>query len=208
MFTGIVEELGKIQSIDKKSITVACECVLDGIKLGDSVAVNGICLTVVDIIPRGFVADVSEETFRITALGQLKAGDLVNLERALRADGRFGGHIVSGHVDGLAKVVEIKKKSGFYDFVLELNPEQTKYVVKKGSITVNGISLTIANKDKNFVSMAIIPHTFEYTNLKTLKINDYVNIEVDIIAKYVENFLSTSDNESRISLKFLQEHGF
>lgn len=208
MFTGIIEELGKILSITQDKITVECGTVIEGTKLGDSIAVNGVCLTVIEIFPQGFVADVSPETFRVTALGNLQKGDLVNLERAMKADGRFGGHIVSGHVDGRAKFVGCKKLGDFYDLEVELPSELAKYTIKKGSIAICGISLTIAGVNKNFINLAIIPHTFENTNLKTLKKGDFVNIEVDMMAKYIEKLLSTSDNKSRISLEFLQEHGF
>ena len=208
MFTGIVEELGKVQAITKDKLTVECGTVLEGAKLGDSIAVNGVCLTVVEKMSKGFVADVSPETFRVTTLGNLKVGCLVNLERAMSANGRFGGHMVSGHIDGSAKFISAQKNGDFYDLKIELDSKQAKYVVKKGSIAVDGISLTVAEVDNKQINLAIIPHTFENTNLKTLKSGDFVNIEVDIVAKYVEKFLSTSDNKSRISLEFLQEHGF
>ena len=208
MFTGIIEELGKILGITSNKITVECETVLEGTKLGDSIAVNGVCLTVVDIAKKYFVADVSQETFKVTSLSGLKIGDVVNLERAMPADGRFGGHIVSGHVDGLARFIEAKENGAFYDLKIELSPEQSKYVVKKGSISINGISLTVASILENTITIAVIPHTYENTNLKTLKRNDFVNIEVDMMARYIEKFLSSSDNKSRISLEFLQENGF
>ena len=208
MFTGIIEELGKVQEIKSNKITVECGTVIQDAKLGDSIAVNGVCLTVVEILSNGFVADVSPETMKVTALNNLSAGSLVNLERAMKADGRFGGHIVLGHVDGMAKFVSVIKNAEFYDLNIELTSEQAKYAIKKGSITINGISLTIADINEKLIKIAIIPHTFENTNLKTLKIGDYVNIEVDMVAKYIEKFLSSSDNKSRISLEFLQEHGF
>ena len=208
MFTGIIEELGEILSITQNRISVGCATVLEGTKLGDSIAVNGVCLTVVEILPKGFVADVSPETFKVTALGNLHAGSLVNLERAMKADGRFGGHIVSGHIDGKGKFISCKKSGDFYELEIELSSELAKYTIKKGSIAINGISLTIAGAEVNSVKVAIIPHTYENTNLKELKNGDFVNIEVDMVAKYIEKFLSTGDNKSRISLEFLQEHGF
>ena len=212
MFTGIIEELGKVQGVSKNTnqgkITVECGTVLEGTKLGDSIAVNGVCLTVVEITSNGFVADVSPETFKVTSLGDLQTGSFVNLERAMKADGRFGGHMVSGHVDGLGKIIEIQKHGEFYDLKIEHEPEQLKYAIKKGSISIDGISLTIANVEGDAIRIAVIPHTFENTNLKALKRNDFVNIEVDVVAKYIEKFLSTRDNKSRISLEFLQEHGF
>ena len=169
MFTGIIEELGKILGITSNKITVECETVLEGTKLGDSIAVNGVCLTVVDIAKNYFVADVSLETFKVTSFSGLKIGDVVNLERAMPADGRFGGHIISGHVDGLARFIEAKENGAFYDLKIELTPEQSKYVVKKGSISINGISLTVASILENTITIAVIPHTYENTNLKTLK---------------------------------------
>ena len=208
MFTGIIEELGKILDVTSNKITVECVAVLEGTKLGDSIAVNGVCLTVVQILSHGFIADVSPETFKVTALGDLSVGDFVNLERAMKADGRFGGHIVSGHVDGRGKFISCKKSGVFYELEIELPSELAKYTIKKGSIAINGISLTIAELDKNRVNVAMIPHTYENTNIKNLKNGDFVNIEVDMVAKYIEKFLSTGDNKSRISLEFLQEHGF
>ena len=208
MFTGIIEEIGVIQALTNKQVTIKCSKVLEKTKLGDSIAVNGICLTVVDITTQGFVADVSDETFRVSNLSKLKAGSFVNLERAMLADGRFGGHIVSGHIDNIAKIIAIKNNEDFYDLEIELDSTESRFVIKKGSITVNGISLTIASIDSNRIKIAVIPHTYEKTNLQNLKPGDYVNIEVDIFAKYIEKFLSTSDNKSRIDLDFLQRNGF
>lgn len=208
MFTGIVEELGKIETITSDKITVMCETVLSDAKLGDSIAVNGVCLTVTNLTSNSFTADVSPESFRVTSLGDLNSGDYVNLERAMKADGRFGGHIVSGHIDGKGKFISCSKVGNFYDLKIQLEDEQAKYVIHKGSIAINGISLTIAEVNNNQIKVAIIPHTYENTSLKTLKSGDFVNIEVDITAKYIEKFLSTRDNKSRISLEFLQEHGF
>lgn len=208
MFTGIVEELGKIETITSDKITVVCETVLSDAKLGDSIAVNGVCLTVTNLTSSSFTADVSPETMKVTALNELKVGDFVNLERAMRADGRFGGHIISGHIDGKGKFISCSNVGNFYNLKIQLEDEQEKYVVQKGSIAINGISLTIAGVNRNEITFAIIPHTYENTCLKTLKTGDFVNIEVDIMAKYVEKFLSTRDNKSRISLEFLQEHGF
>ena len=208
MFTGIVEETGKIQTVTSEKIVVECQTVLEDINQGDSIAVNGVCLTVTDYTSKTFSADVSYETMNVTSFRNLKAGQTVNLERAMKADGRFGGHIVQGHVDGTGEVVSIKNFNQFVEFKIRLSAEQAKYTVKKGSVTVEGVSLTIAQTDKNLITLAIIPHTLEHTNLKNLKPNDIVNIEVDVTAKYIEKFLLSSNNESRISLEFLQEHGF
>lgn len=208
MFTGIIEELGKILLITTNKIQIECKNILSDIKLGDSIAVDGVCLTVTDIGKNSFTADISYETMRVTAFSDAKVGKLVNLERAMRADGRFGGHIVSGHIDDCGKVLEINKNGDFYNLKLEIPSKCSEYIVKKGSITVNGISLTVAEIDGNIVNCAIIPHTYEYTNLKTLNHNDYVNIEVDILAKYIEKFLSTGDNKSRIDYGLLKENGY
>lgn len=212
MFTGIIEEIGVVSEINinaqASKLRVSCNLILEDVKLGDSIAVNGVCLTVTEISSNSFTADLSEETLKISILKNLKIGDFVNLERAMKANGRFGGHVVSGHIDGVGKIKNIEKKGDFYDLKLELESNLIRYTIKKGSVTVNGISLTIADINKNVINLAIIPHTFNNTNLQRLKQNDFVNIEVDMIAKYIEKFLSPSDNKSKISLEFLQEHGF
>ena len=208
MFTGIIEELAKIRVITRDKVTLECKTVLDDIKLGDSIAVNGVCLTVTDIFSDGYSADISPETQKVTTLGHVAAGDYVNLERALPANGRLGGHIVSGHIDGIGKLLSCKKLGDFYEITVELPENISKYTVCKGSVAVNGISLTIAETQANVIKLAIIPHTFENTNLKFLKSGDYVNIETDILAKYVEKFLSAKDNSEGISMKFLQENGY
>ena len=208
MFTGIIEEIGKIQTITQNSITIQAKIVLEETKIGDSIAVNGVCLTVTSIGNNYFTADVSPTTMKVTSLSYLKTGSSVNLERALQVGARFGGHIVSGHIDGKGKIKNIKKENEFYDVTVDIPAVLTKYAAKKGSITINGISLTIADAIENSIKIAVIPHTFENTNLKTLQIGDYVNIETDILAKYIEKFLSTSDNKTGISMEFLMENGF
>ena len=206
MFTGIVEETGKIQFVTDRKVVIKCQKILEDAKIGDSIAVNGACLTITDINKDTFSADISPETFKVAC--KLNLGNTVNLERAMLANGRFGGHIVSGHVDGVAKIVELKNNGDFYDLKLELSENESKYVIRKGSITVNGISLTIAKVEGGLINLAIIPHTYENTCLKELKIGDFVNVEVDMMAKYIEKFLSTSDNRSRIDFDFLQRNGF
>ena len=208
MFTGIVEEIGEIVSVTNSKIAVECKRILTGTNIGDSIAVNGVCLTAAKIGQNLFEADVSEETFRVTSLGKLKTGDAVNLERAIPADGRFGGHIVTGHIDGIGKIVSIKKNLESYDLIIELKESESKYTVKKGSIAINGVSLTVANINKNIIKIAIIPHTFENTTIKELSGGDYVNIETDILSKYVEKFLSTRDNKTEIDMNFLIKNGF
>lgn len=212
MFTGIIEEIGEIKAFTHNSngatIVVKCKDVLADTKLGDSIAINGCCQTVVDIKEDFFIARVSDETLNITNFTSLKSGDTVNLERALTLNSRLGGHIVSGHVDCVGKLIKKEQLTDFYNFDFEIPQNQEKYIVYKGSITVNGISLTVANINKNIFRVAVIPHTYLNTNLQDLKTGDFVNIETDILGKYVEKLLSAKDNNSRISLEFLQKNGF
>lgn len=212
MFTGIIEETGKVKSLTPKmngaEIIVTCSKVLEDVKIGDSIAINGVCQTVVNSSLTEFSAEISDETLGVTTLGSLKSGDVVNLERALTLSSRLGGHIVSGHVDCKGKFINIDKLSEFYNLKFEIPEEQEKYVVYKGSITINGISLTVADIEQNVVKVAIIPHTFNNTNLKDLRIGQEVNIETDILGKYVEKILSAKDNKKGISMDFLQENGF
>lgn len=208
MFTGIIEEKGQILTISDKKIVIKCSKVLEGSKIGDSICVNGVCLTISEQNTNSFTADTSAETLRITTFGKLKSGSVVNLERAMPMNGRFGGHVVTGHTDNVAKIIGIKRHDEFCDLEIELTKEQAKYVVKKGSITIDGISLTVAEIQGQKITIAVIPHTLENTNLIDLKIGDFVNIEVDILAKYIEKFLSTRDNSSGMSLDFLQRNGF
>ena len=212
MFTGIIEETGIIKEFLKLSngaeIEVECKTVLENTKLGDSICINGVCETVTGILSNSFKAKISDETLKVTTFDKIKKGDVVNLERALTLNSRLGGHIVSGHVDCVGKLVSIEKLTEFYNLEFEIPENMSKYVVYKGSITVNGISLTVANINKNLFQVAIIPHTFENTMLKCLKIGENVNIETDILGKYIEKMLSVRDNKSDISLEFLQENGF
>jgi len=211
MFTGIIEEIGVVKtfSLSGKSAQIVVECkkVLEDTKIGDSIAINGVCQTVTALSHNSFSAQISPETLSVTTLSKLKSADKVNLERALTLSSRLGGHIVSGHVDGLAKVKSIQKLSEFYNVKFEIPKELTKYVVKKGSATINGISLTVADVVSSEFDVAIIPHTFENTNLSSLKSGDFVNIETDVLAKYVEKILSTGNN-STVDENFLKENGF
>ena len=196
MFTGIVEEIGKVKSFDGKRLVVECAKVLVGTQLGDSILIDGCCQTVVSMSSNSFSADVSAETLRVTK--GFKTGKDVNLERALTPQTRMGGHIVQGHVDGVARYLGEMK----FDVPKELD----KYIVYKGSITVNGVSLTVSRNEGNSFCVAIIPHTLKNTNLKDLKTGDLVNIETDILGRYVEKFLSTKDNN--LTEDFLKENGF
>ncbi|MBR5554990.1 riboflavin synthase [bacterium] len=197
MFTGIVEEIGYIKSFDGRKLVVECSKVLENTQLGDSIAIDGCCQTVVSIGENVFSVDVSSETLRITK--GFKVGTRVNLERALTPTTRMGGHIVQGHVDGVAKYLG--------DMKFEIPQELDRYIVYKGSITVNGVSLTVSKNEGYTFNVAIIPHTLENTNLKDLKFGDSVNIETDILGRYVEKFLS-SKNNSNITEDFLKENGF
>ncbi len=207
MFTGIVEELGLVKSISSNKITIECTKILEDCKLGDSISVNGVCLTVSDLTGTYFMADISPKTLSVTNLSGVKNGDIVNLERAMTLSSRLGGHIVTGHIDTVGEITKIAKISDFYEISVSFDKCFSKYAVKKGSIAINGISLTIADCTDSIVTIAVIPHTYENTVLKTRKTGDNVNIEFDILAKYVEKNLSSSDNNS-ITLGFLAENGF
>lgn len=214
MFTGIIEETGIVKSFIKNSngadITIQCEKVLQDTKIGDSIAINGCCQTVVALGNDFFRANVSDETLNVTNFNLLKSGTPVNLERALTPTSRMGGHIVQGHVDCTGKFIKKEQLNDFYNLYFEIPTEQCKYVVKKGSIAINGISLTVADISGNIFHIAVIPHTFAQTTLSSLKIGDLVNIETDILGKYIEKLLSVSDNsaKSNIDENFLKENGF
>lgn len=215
MFTGIIEEIGTIQSIRKGSqsavLSVACEKVLEGTQLGDSIAVNGVCLTVTSLSEHGYTADVMAETISRSSLGQLKSGSKVNLERAMAANGRFGGHIVAGHIDGTGTVRKIEKDETAVWYYIACEPNILRYIVEKGSIAIDGISLTVAKVTKEDFAVSIIPHTQGETNLSERKVGDTVNLECDIIGKYVEKLCGIAPEEekkSNLSEAFLLEHGF
>lgn len=196
MFTGIVEEIGTVKSFDGSKLVVQCRKVLENTQIGDSIAIDGCCQTVVSMIGNTFSADVSTETLKITK--GFKSGEKVNLERALTPQTRMGGHIVQGHVDGTAKYLG--------NMTFQLSKELDKYVVYKGSITVNGVSLTVSENKNTTFAVAVIPHTLENTNLKYLNPGDLVNIETDILGRYVEKFLYSQNNN--ITENFLKENGF
>ncbi|MDD3014106.1 MAG: riboflavin synthase [Candidatus Gastranaerophilales bacterium] len=213
MFTGIVEELGIVRSINRLSygafVFVECHMILDDLKIGDSVSVNGVCQTVVKLENNGFAVDVSQETIDISTFKYLETGLKVNLERAMKANGRFGGHIVLGHVDGTGKFIK-KINQGVFELYYFSTPDEiARYMIFKGSICVDGISLTIASLEDNVFSVAVIPQTSASTNLSQLKCGDYINLESDIFAKYIEKFVSKSDNTTeKITYDYLKEHGF
>ncbi len=210
MFTGIIEEVGTVLNCKQNEITIQSKKVLEDIHLGDSIAVNGACLTVIDFNKSCFTANVMEESYRCTNLQQLKKGDNVNLERALLVGSRFGGHIVSGHVDGIGTITKIENQGISKIFTIAPPKEIMKYMAYKGSVTIDGISLTISYIDDNVFQVSTIPHTQSETTLSFKNAGDKVNLETDIIASYVERLLSFKEtkNESKITLDFLEKCGF
>jgi riboflavin synthase len=214
MFTGIIEEVGRVQNIDQKNgnrrMTVSSAKLAKHLKKGNSIAVSGVCLTAVAITPKSFAADLAEETWTRTSFSRIKKGALVNLELPMQADGRFGGHIVQGHVDGTGKFLALDPIPNAEDYWLriEIPPELARYVIFKGSLSIEGISLTVARIEGTHVTVAIIPHTVKMTNLGSLKPGDPVNLEADVIAKYVEKMLRGDSENSRISVEGLVSEGF
>ena len=209
MFTGIIEEVGNISSLNisgtSGSIKVNAFAVLQNTKLGDSIAVNGVCLTVTHLENNSFTADVMAETFRRTNLGQLSNGSPVNLERAMAGNGRFGGHIVSGHIDGTGTISKIQEESNATWYYINAPQQILNLVVEKGSIAIDGISLTVAYVDKSTFAVSIIPHTSSQTILSTRKVGDTVNLENDIIGKYVQKLMGVqNNNQSQKDSKILE----
>ncbi|HIQ48533.1 MAG TPA: riboflavin synthase [Aquifex aeolicus] len=206
MFTGLIEDLGKVIdiSVSLKGAELVVETKLSDIKIGDSVAVNGACLTVTEIRGNKYSFDVSPETLKRTNLGLLKRGDYVNLERALKVGDRLGGHIVQGHVDFTSKIKALKFLGEHYELVIEIPNNWVSYIVEKGSIAIDGISLTVNYIRNNSAYINIIPHTYERTNLRFRKNGDWVNVETDIIGKYVINYLNTSRKKENILEEFLK----
>ena len=197
MFTGIIEELGRIASVEKRDsgarIIIAAEIVTSDITNGASMAVNGVCLTAIDVNKDSFCADVSPETLQRTTINDLRAGSLVNLERAMLPTTRFGGHIVQGHVDGRGTFISAEQQGDFYTVKIGFPDALARYFVHKGSVAVEGISLTIAALDENSFDIAVIPKTWEMTNLSHLTPGSSVNLEADVIAKYVERMMNSRD---------------
>lgn len=200
MFTGIIEELGRVAAIDRLAagvrITIAADVVTGDITIGDSIAVNGVCLTALDPRPESFAADVSPETLERSTIGRLKVGSRVNLERAVTPSTRLGGHIVQGHVDGRGEFLGAADEGDFRTVRIGFPPEFRRYLVYKGSVAVEGISLTVARLDDTYFDIAVIPKTWEMTDLSTLSAGDAVNLEADVIAKYVENIVRFGGKEN------------
>jgi len=214
MFTGIIEEVGRVTHIahhkDNRRLTVSSSLLVKELRKGDSIAVSGVCLTAVEIKPASVSFDLAAETWNLTSFSRIRGGALVNLELPMRADGRFGGHIVQGHVDGTGKFLALDPIPNADDYWLhiEIPSELARYVIYKGSLSIEGISLTVAKIEGTQVTVAIIPHTVEMTNLKSLKPGDPVNLEVDMIAKYVEKMMRGESESSSITLEKLVSAGF
>lgn len=214
MFTGIIEEVGRVIQIahqgGNRRLTVSSSQLVKELKKGNSIAVSGVCLTAVDIKPGSVGFDLAEETWNLTSFSRIKRDALVNLELPMRADGRFGGHIVQGHVDGIGKFLALDPISGADNFWLriEIPSDLARYVIYKGSLSIEGISLTVASIAGTAVTVAIIPHTVEMTNLQSLQPGDPVNLEVDMIAKYVEKMMRGDTSDSSITLEKLVQAGF
>ena len=221
MFTGIIEETGEISEIKKETLSakikIRCRKVLEGTKVGDSIAVNGICLTVTSLAKDGFTADVMAETMRRSSLSQLKVPGTVNLERAMAADGRFGGHIVSGHIDGTGTIAGIRQEENAVWYTIAAEPRLLRYIVEKGSVALDGISLTVAAVADTHFSISAIPHTVSHTVLRERRIGDLVNVETDMIGNYVEKLLGPltqgrdvkkEGEHGSITREFLSQNGF
>ncbi|PTQ87535.1 riboflavin synthase [Agitococcus lubricus] len=218
MFTGIIEAVGRVQHINPRSGDVRLSIAtgkldLTDVKLGDSIATNGICLTVIELTGQGFVADVSNETLRRTCLQTWKVGTAVNLEKALMPTSRLGGHIVSGHVDGIGHIISVKPDARSIQYQVQAPAELAKYISEKGSITVDGVSLTVNAIEGAVFSLNIVPHTAQETNVINWQAGSIVNLEVDVLARYIERLLlgekaAQATPKSDISLEFLAKHGF
>lgn len=214
MFTGIVEEVGKVTKIEQRGedrrITIAADNTPKELGTGNSVSVSGVCLTALEIKPGSFCADLAPETWIRTSFSRMHEGALVNLELPMKADGRFGGHVVQGHVDGVGKLLSFDRIGDSENWWLniELPDEVEKYTVYKGSLSIEGISLTVAKLEKNHCTVAIIPHTVEMTNLHSLKPGDPVNLEADLIAKYVEKMIRGESSQNSFTIEDLVEQGF
>lgn len=210
MFTGIIEEVGKIKNIQggtNYKLTIAASKILEDIHLGDSIAVNGICLTAISWDNGSFTVDVMRETLERTSLHKLRAGSFVNLERALAANGRFGGHIVSGHIDGTGEIINIRRDANAVWYKIKTSEKIMEFIIEKGSIAIDGISLTVAKVDRSAFYVSVIPHTLENTILLRKKTGDIVNLENDIVGKYIKSFTDKNSN-STLCESFLKSNGF
>jgi riboflavin synthase len=213
MFTGIIEDKGRVLKVEyrgqEKRLTIGLPPHLTEVQLGDSINLNGVCLTVARKGQQSIDLDLSRETLQRSALGELKQGDEVNLERALRLNDRLGGHIVNGHIDGVGVIIEKKKERDFLQLTIRIPESVSKYVVQKGSIAIDGISLTVNEYQGGEIRLTLIPYTIEKTTLVDKKVGDRLNVEADILGKYVEKLLARGDKKTgEMDLSFLKEHGF
>ena len=215
MFTGLIEEIGVVQSIKKSAksarITIKADIVLEGIRLGDSISTNGVCLTATEFSAKSFTVDVMAETMRRSNLNNFSPGQEVNLERAMKLGDRLGGHIVSGHIDGLGTIANYENEDNAVWITISTDPEILKYIVQKGSIAIDGVSLTVAYVDESVFKVSIIPHTKDATTLLRRKVGNEVNLECDIVGKYIEKLMGAKEQAPKnqgISFNFLSENGF
>lgn len=215
MFTGLIEEIGRVQSVIKSTksakLTIKASKVLEGIRAGDSISTNGVCLTVTEFTSNGFLVDVMAETMRRSNLHEISPGDEVNLERALKVGDRLGGHVVSGHIDGMGTITNYEEEDNAVWVTIKTSPEVLKYIVQKGSIAIDGISLTVAYVDETVFKVSVIPHTKDVTTLLRKKVGDIVNLECDMLGKYIEKLLQSREQvpiNKGINMNFLSEHGF
>jgi riboflavin synthase len=217
MFTGIIEELGRVRALEKRGegarLVIEARAVMEGTQEGDSIAVNGVCLTAIDVRADSFSADGSSETLQRSTLGRLRSGSFVNLERAVTPSTRLGGHIVQGHVDARGRFLSATEHGGSWTVRIAYPQDVARYLVFKGSVAVEGISLTVAGLADEYFEIAVIPKTWDVTNLSHLKPNDEVNLEADIIAKYVERILTVApevraENQSSLTVEKLAELGY
>lgn len=213
MFTGIIEEIGTIKHIkpgqNSAVLIIHAKTVMEDTKIGDSIAVNGICLTVTNLFPGGFYADVMHETLNRSTLAKFTPGRTVNLERAMPVSGRFGGHIVTGHVDGTGEIISMKRDDTAVCYTIRAKPEYMRYIVEKGSVTIDGISLTVSATTQTDFSVSAIPHTMSRTTLQERRKGDFVNLETDILAKYLEKLsCKTGVKENMVTRDFLTQYGF
>jgi riboflavin synthase len=214
IFTGLIIETGKVRRIDRRSdgayLVIEANKVLDGTRIGDSISINGADLTVIEMGDNSFAADASLETLSRTTLGRLSSGSIVNLERALAVGERLGGHMVQGHVDGTGSLLSVTPEGNAFRMRFGFPLDLGRYIAMKGSITVDGISLTVAGLGDDWFEVAIIPHTWRETNLRELRVGDRINIEVDVLAKYVERLMTPSEDkqESKLTMEYLIERGY
>lgn len=208
MFTGLIEEMGKIIVLKNNTIKISCNKILENIKIGESVSVNGVCLTISEFTTNSFSADVMPVTLEKSNLGKMQRMKHVNLERALRLDNRLGGHLVSGHIDGTVSIKKMYRSGSANMIRFELPEEKRKFLIPEGSITLNGVSLTVAAIGKNFFEVSLIPETWQHTNLKFAEVGDQINTEFDLIGKYLYNFWKKKDVEKDLTVEFLAEQGY